>query len=205
MRRARPRTYVDLVPPTAPPDPFAADPPPSVVARYRATDRRAELTLRAPVWLDGAWWTCLERSFRAGAGFLAPHRHESTDEVHFIREGAVRYLHRHRLRKATAGDVLVIPAGSVHADPWATGDGAATMTTLLRPAAPEWLTFGLRLGRLTREGPLTRRGQPPLPVVMDVVHETGADVLAAGLPTRLQRHVTTPMLAAVGRRVWSAT
>jgi mannose-6-phosphate isomerase-like protein (cupin superfamily) len=188
---------------TAPADPFATDPPPPVIARYRAADGRAELTLRAPVWLEGSWWTCLDRSFRAGAGFLAPHRHDATDEVHFVRDGTVRYVHRHRLRRARAGDVLVIPAGSVHSDPWATRAGAATVTTLLRPAAPEWLAFGLRLGRLTREGPLTRRGQPPLAVVMDLVQQSGADVLAAGLPAALQRRVTTPILAAIGRSVWS--
>jgi len=188
----------------APPDPFAADSPPPVVARYRAPDGRAELTLRAPVWLEGSWWTCLERRFRAGAGFLAPHRHDATAEVHFVREGTVRYLHRYRMRTADAGDVIVIGAGSVHTDPWATRDGAVAVTTLLRPAAPEWLAFGLRLGQLTREGPLTRRGQPPLAVVMDAVRGSGADVFAAGLPTGLQRHVTTPMLAALGRGLWSA-
>ena len=188
----------------APPDPFATDRALPVIARYRAADGCAELTLRAPVWLEGSWWTCLERSFRSGAGFLAPHRHDATDEVHFVREGAVRYIHHHRLRKATAGDVLVISAGSVHTDPWATRESAVKVTTLLRPAAPEWLAFGLQLGRLTREGPLTRRGQPPLAVVMDAVNQTGADILAAGLPTRLQRSLTTPMFAAVGRRVWSA-
>lgn len=147
---------------------------------------------------------CLDRSFRPGAGFLAPHRHDDTDEVHFVRDGSVRYLHRFRRRSAEAGHVVVIEAGSVHSDPWATREGPAAVTTLLRPAAPEWLAFGLRLGRLTREGPLTRRGQPPLPVVMDVVRQSGADVFAAGLPAWLQRYMTTPVLAAVGRTLWSA-
>lgn len=188
----------------APPDPFAADAPPPVIGRYRAADGRAELTLRAPVWLDGAWWTCLERSFRSGAGFLAPHRHDATDEVHFVREGTVRYLRGPRAHRAAAGDVLVIPAGAVHSDPWATRQGAVKVMTLLRPAAPEWVAFGLRLGRLTHEGPLNRRGQPPLPVVMDVVRQSQADVLAAGLPGWLQRHLTIPTLAAVGRLIWRA-
>jgi mannose-6-phosphate isomerase-like protein (cupin superfamily) len=189
---------------SAPTDPFATDAAPPVVARYRAPDGRAELTLHAPVWQEGAWWTCLQRSFRPGAGFLAPHRHDATEEVHFVREGTVRYLHRHRLRRAGAGDVIVIGAGTVHTDPWATRDGAVAVTTLLRPAAPEWLAFGLRLGELTRQGPLTRRGQPPLAVLMNVVRQSGADVLAAGLPAWLQRYVTTPTLAAVGRGFWPA-
>jgi mannose-6-phosphate isomerase-like protein (cupin superfamily) len=187
----------------APPDPLAADAPPPVIGRFRAPDDRAELTLRAPVWLDGSWWTCLERSFGPRAGFLAPHRHDATEEVHFIRAGTARYVHRLRVRKAAAGEVIVIGAGSVHSDPWATTDEPLRVMTLLRPAAPEWIAFGLRLGRLTREGTLTRRGQPPLAVVMDLIHQTGADVLAAGLPAVVQRTMTTPMLAAVGRRVWS--
>jgi mannose-6-phosphate isomerase-like protein (cupin superfamily) len=186
----------------APTDPFATSLPPLVVARYRAADARSEVALRSNVWLDGAWWACLDRTFQAGAGFLVPHRHAHTDEIHFVREGAVRYVQRRRVRTATAGDVIVFPAGTVHADPWATKNGPATVTSLLSPAGPEWIDFGLRVGRATRSGQLTRRGQPPLPVVMRIVHETGADVLAPGLPAALQRRVAIPALAAIGRLFW---
>ncbi len=170
-----------------------------MVARFTAPDGRATVALRAPVWLDGAWWTCLDRSYRAGAGFLAPHRHAHTDEVHMVRDGTVRLVQGVRRRTARPGDVVVVPAGTPHVDPWATADGPATVTTLLGPAAPEWLAFGLHLGRATRAGRLTRRGQPPLPAVMAAVHASGADVLAAGLPAALQQRVTTPALAALGR------
>ena len=186
----------------APADPFSIPLPPLVVGRYRSPDGRAEVALRSSVWLDGAWWSCLDRTYQAGAGFLVPHRHAHTDEVHFVREGTVRYLHRGRVRTAYAGDVVVFPAGTVHADPWATKDGPATVTSLLSPAGPEWIDFGLRLGRATRGGQLTRRGQPPLPVVMRIVHETGADVLAPALPAWLQRRVAIPTLAAIGRLFW---
>lgn len=186
----------------APTDPLATALPPLVVGRYRSADGRAEVALRSGVWLDGAWWSCLDRTFAAGAGFLVPHRHAHTDEVHFVREGAVRYLQRGRVRTAHAGDVIVFPAGTVHADPWATRAGPATVTSLLSPAGPEWIDFGIRVGRVTRAGQLTRRGQPPLPVVMRIVHETGADVLAPGLPAGLQRRLAIPALAAIGRLLW---
>ena len=97
------------------------------------------------------------------------------------------------MRTAHAGDVIVIPAGQVHADPWATKAGPATITSLLSPAGPEWVDFGIRLGRATRSGQLSGRGQPPLPVVMRIVHESGADVFAPGIPAAL---------AAVGRLLW---
>ena len=74
----------------APTDPLSLPLPPLVVGRYRSADGRAEIALRSSVWLDGAWWSCLDRTFQAGAGFLVPHRHALTDEVHFVREGAVR-------------------------------------------------------------------------------------------------------------------
>jgi mannose-6-phosphate isomerase-like protein (cupin superfamily) len=189
----------------APPDPLSTPLPPLVVARYRSGDGRAEVALRSNVWLDGAWWACLDRTFSAGAGFLVPHRHAHTDEVHFVRDGAVRYVHRGRVRTAQAGEVLVFPAGTVHADPWATRDGPATVTSLLSPAGPEWVAFGLRLGLTTRRGQLTRRGQPPLPVVMKIVHSSGADVLAPGLPAWLQRRAAIPALAAIGRLFWKET
>lgn len=189
----------------APPDPFSLALPPVVVGRYRSPDGRAEVALRSSVWADGAWWSCLDRTFQAGAGFLVPHRHAHTDEVHFVREGAVRYLLRGRVRTAHSGDVIVVPAGTVHADPWATKDGPATITSLLSPAAPEWVDFGLRIGQATRRGQLTRSGQPPLPVVMRIVHETGADVLAPALPAALQRRVAIPALAALGRLFWKAS
>lgn len=186
----------------APPDPLDTPLPPLVVGRYRSPDGRAEVALRSRVWLDGAWWSCLDRTFQAGAGFLVPHRHAHTDEVHFVRAGAVRYVQRGRVRTAYAGEVLMFPAGTIHADPWATKDGPATVTTLLSPAAPAWVDFGLRVGRATHGGHTNRRGQPPLPVVMRIVHETGADVLAPGLPAWLQRRIAIPVLAAVGRLFW---
>jgi len=185
----------------APTDPLSIALPPLVVGRYRFPDGRAEVVLRSSVWLDGAWWSCLDRTFRAGAGFLVPHRHAHSDEVHFVRDGVVRYLLHGRVRTARTGDVVVVPAGTVHADPWASKDGPATVTTLLS-AAPEWVTFGVRVGEATRAGQLTRNGQPPLPVVMRIVHETGADVLAPALPAALQRRVAIPALAAIGRRFW---
>lgn len=185
-----------------PTDPLSLTLPPLVVGRYRSADGRAEVALRSGVWLDGAWWSCLDRTFAAGAGFLVPHRHAHTDEIHFVRDGVVRYLQGGRLRTASAGEVIVIPAGTVHADPWATKDGPATVTSILSPAGPEWVDFGIRIGQATRRGVLTGRGQPPLPVVMRIVHETGADVLAPGLPAVLQRRLAIPALAAIGRLFW---
>lgn len=185
-----------------PTDPLSIPLPPLVVGRYRSPDRRVEVALRSSVWVDQAWWSCLDRRFEAGAGFLVPHRHAHTDEVHFVREGAVRYVQGGRVRTAIAGDVIVFPAGTVHADPWATKAGAATVTTLLSPAGPEWVDFGIRVGRATRHGQLTRRGQPAMPVVMRIVHETGADVLAPLLPAWLQRRLVIPALAAIGRLFW---
>ena len=186
----------------APTDPLSLTLPPLVVGRYHSADGRAEVALRSGVWLEGAWWACLDRTFQAGAGFLVPHRHARTDEVHFVREGSRGASQRGRLRMAHAGDVIVVPAGTVHADPWATKDGPATVTSLLSPSGPEWTDFGFRVGRATRSGHLTRRGQPPLPVVMRIVHETGADVLAPFLPAVLQRRLAIPVLAAIGRLFW---
>lgn len=186
----------------APTDPLSVALPPLVVGRYRSPDGRAEVALRSGVWLDGAWWSCLDRTFAAGAGRLVPHRHAHTDEVHFVREGVVRYLQGGRIRTAGAGEVIVVPAGTVHADPWATRAGPATITSLLSPAGPEWVDFGIRVGQATRLGQLTRHGQPPLPVVMRIVHESGADVLAPVLPSALQRWLVIPTLAAIGRLIW---
>ena len=84
------RAYVAAVTGTTPTDPFAAVSPPPVVASYRAPDGRAELTLHTPVWQEVSRRTCLGRNFRAGARFLAPHRHEATEAVHLVREGTIR-------------------------------------------------------------------------------------------------------------------
>jgi mannose-6-phosphate isomerase-like protein (cupin superfamily) len=186
----------------APTDPLSIALPPLVVGRYRSPDGRAEVALRSGVWLDGAWWSCLDRTFAAGAGFLVPHRHARTVEAHFVRDGEVHYVTGGRKRTAHAGDVIVIPAGHTHADPWATKSGPATITSLLSPAGQQWVDFGIRLGRATRRGHLSGRGQPPLPVVMRIVHDSGADVLAPGIPAALQRRVAIPALAAIGRLFW---
>ena len=185
--------------PAAIADPLAGPTPPPVVVRYRDPAGRTSLTLRAPVWHGGAWCTCFDRTFAPGAGRLPPHRHDGTTELFFIRAGRVRYLQRGRLHTAGPGDVVRIDPGSVHIDPWATREGPAEMTVLLRPADPTWLDFGLRLGAAVRAGKLNRHGQPPLLALMDAVHTSGADVAAAGLPGGLQRRLTTPALSRLHR------
>ncbi|KRA28059.1 MULTISPECIES: hypothetical protein [unclassified Nocardioides] len=50
---------------TIPSDPFDLPLPPLVVGRYRSPDGRAEVALRSNVWVGGAWWSCLDRTFRA--------------------------------------------------------------------------------------------------------------------------------------------
>lgn len=185
--------------PAPPADPLAGPTPPPVVVRFRAPNSRTTLTLRAPVWHEGAWCTCFDRTFAAGAGRLPPHRHDSVTELFFVRSGRVRYLRGGRLRTAGAGDVVRIEPGAVHIDPWATRAGPAELTVLLRPADPTWLVFGRRLGAAIRAGTLNRHGQLPLLALMDAVHRSGADVAAAGLPAALQRRVTTPALSRLHR------
>jgi len=172
---------------------------PPVVWRFRAPDDRVVLTLRAPVWLNGSWWTCLERVLGPGQGVIAPHRHDRTDEIHVVKKGTVRYMQGLRFRMATAGQVIRYKAGGAHMDPWAAKGQPATVMTFLSPASGQWFELGLRIGRMTERGHLTSRGQPPLDAFMRAVHETGADVWAAGLPTFLQRWITTPAIAAVAR------
>ena len=180
---------------TTPTDPLSGPTPPPVVGRYRAANGTTSLALRAPVWHDGGWATCFDRSFAAGRGRLAPHRHDRTSETFFVRSGVARYLFRGRLRTAHAGEVVVIDPGTAHMDPWADADGPLEVTVLLAPADPTWLEFGMRLGEAIQGGPLNRQGQMPLPALMGAVHRSGADVFAAGLPAGLQRRVTTPALS----------
>lgn len=182
-------------------DPLAGPTPPPVVVRYRDPAGRTSLTLRAPAWHEGAWCTCFDRTFAAGAGRLPPHRHDGATELFFIRAGRVRYLQRGRVRTAGPGDVVRIEPGIVHIDPWATREGPAELTVLLRPADPAWLDFGLRLGAAIRAGKLNRHGQLPLLALMDAVHISGADVAAAGLPGGLQRRFTTPALSRLRRLI----
>ncbi|GAA0637375.1 hypothetical protein GCM10009547_47240 [Sporichthya brevicatena] len=182
-----------------PADPLAGPTPPPVVVRYRDPAGRTTLTLRAPVWHEGAWCTCFDRTFVAGAGRLPPHRHDSATETFFVRAGRVRYLRGGRLLTAGPGDVVTVDPGTVHIDPWATREGPAELTVLLRPADPTWLDFGLRLGAAICAGKLNRHGQMPLLALMDAVHRSGADVAAAGLPGGLQRRVSTPLLSRLHR------
>lgn len=183
------------------PLPGDAEPRQPVVGRWTAPDRRTTVVLRPSVWREGKMWSCLERTYRAGGGFIAPHRHDLTEEVHIIRSGEARYLLGAKLRRASAGSVIRVPAGVPHSDPWATRSGEMTVLTLLSPGGRELLDFGLGLAEMTARGNLDRFGQPPLPTLMRLVHDAGADVHAAGLPTALQKKVTTPALAALGRRL----
>jgi hypothetical protein len=171
---------------------------PAVVRRFSTPDGRVQVTLRGPAWINGSWWTCLERVLGPGQGIIAPHRHDHTDEIHIVKKGSVRFLQGFRVRTAHAGEAIRFASGGFHMDPWAMGE-PATVLTYLGPASAQWLELGIRLGEMTEKGHLTSRGQPPLDSFMRAVHESGADVWAAGLPTVLQRTITTPTIAAVAR------
>ena len=170
-----------------------------MVGRFRSPDARVVVTLRGLVWHNGSWWACLERALGPGQGLTAPHRHDQTDEIHVVKEGCVRYMQGLRFRTAIAGQVIQYKAGAAHMDPWAANGQPARVMTFLSPASTPWIELGMRIGRMTKHGHLTSRGQPPLDAFMGAVHETGADVWAAGLPTFLQRWITTPAIAAVAR------
>lgn len=176
---------------------FRADASPTV-RRFTSPDGRVRVTLRAPAFVDGRWWSCLERDYAAGQGLTAPHRHDESVEIHVVRSGVVRFLQGWRFRTATAGEVIHFPAGRAHMDPWAFCQ-AATVTTYIGPPSSKWVGMGVLIGEMTEREHLTSRGQPPLDSFMRAVHECGVDILAAGLPTFLQRSFTIPAIAAVAR------
>lgn len=69
-------------------------------------------------------------TLRSGASGATPHHHTGSSELFYVLSGAAELLAGERVLSATAGDLVVVPAGTTHAFAAAAGSDADLLIVL---------------------------------------------------------------------------
>lgn len=138
----------------------------------------------------------MEATYVPGSVEPLEHFHPSQDEHFEILAGSIEAQVGGDRRVLSEGDVLDIPAGTVHAM-WNGGDGEARVVWQTRPAlrTEEFLRL---VGRLAQEGKLTPKG-PRNPLVGAAVMQEFRDEFRPTNPPAPVQAVAFPVLAVVAR------
>lgn len=138
----------------------------------------------------------MEATYVPGSVEPLEHFHPSQDEHFEILAGSMEAQVGGDRRVLSEGDVLDIPAGTVHAM-WNGGDGEARVVWQTRPAlrTEEFLRL---VGRLAQEGKLTPKG-PRNPLVGAAVMQEFRDEFRPTNPPAPVQAVAFPVLAVVAR------
>lgn len=138
----------------------------------------------------------LEATYEPGSVEPLEHFHPTQDEHFEILEGTMEARIAGEERTLASGDILDIPAGTVHAMWNGSGDRARVLWQT-RPAlrTEEFLSL---VARLAQEGKLTSRGTRDPLVGAAMMHEFRAEFRPTTPPAPVQA-VAFPALAAVAR------
>ena len=138
----------------------------------------------------------MEATYEPGSVEPLEHFHPSQDEHFEILAGSMVAQVGGERRTLSEGDVLDIPAGTVHAM-WNGGGGEARALWQTRPALRSEEFFRL-VGRLAQEGKLTPNG-PRNPLVGAAVMQDFRDEFRPTNPPAPVQAVAFPVLAVVAR------
>jgi quercetin dioxygenase-like cupin family protein len=138
----------------------------------------------------------MEATYAPGSVEPLEHFHPRQDEHFEILAGSMEAEVGGERRTLTAGDVLDIPAGTVHAM-WNAGGEESRVRWQTRPALRTEEFFRL-VGRLAREGKLTPKG-PRNPLLGAAVMQDFRDEFRPTNPPAPVQAVAFPVLAAVAR------
>lgn len=125
-----------------------------------------QITVLAPNRATGAYEITLQEGDE-GAG--PPPRSHGWDESFFVTRGAVEFDCGGRTELPTAGTLVHLPAGTVHAFRFGAGGGGMLEFTGAGGRAPQLFTS------VARELP---PGSPDMPRVVDILHRHGVAVAA---------------------------
>jgi uncharacterized protein YndB with AHSA1/START domain/quercetin dioxygenase-like cupin family protein len=126
-------------------------------------------------------------------GFITQaHVHEAQTERHEVIEGTMRLVIDGREHLLRAGDTMEVPAGSSHRQ-LPGDDSDSRVRVRLRPAG-NTEAFLARLGEMSAQGQLTRRGYPRPLAGAALVRDFGHEGHAAKPPLRVQRALADAIL-----------
>jgi mannose-6-phosphate isomerase-like protein (cupin superfamily) len=141
----------------------------------------------------------LRRTLPPRTGRTAPHRHLDGVERFRVLEGSATGRVGANRRRLGPGEVMEVPAGSMHVHPHTSRGETAVIEHEIEPQVtfvqvyfPSWMAW-------LAEGRVDRQDEPRLLAVMAISERGGGGTYIAGLPVRLQERLV-PRLAAIARR-----
>jgi quercetin dioxygenase-like cupin family protein len=138
----------------------------------------------------------MEATYEPGSVEPLEHFHPNQDEHFEILAGTMEARIGGEERTLRAGDVIDVPAGTVHAM-WNGGDKEARVNWQTRPALRSE-EFFQTIGKLAREGKLTTRGAED-PLAGAAVMQEFRDEFRPTSPPALVQTVAFPVLSVVAR------
>jgi len=159
----------------------------------------ARIMLQTLRYEEGRQVTSVERTLAPQTGRFPAHVHRNMDQRFTISSGEATCRIGRERRNLRAGDVLDIPRGTVHVDPYNISDEPLTYVLRVTPVHLSDLIYLRSIGYALRQQ--RTNGQHELKVLelMAVMHATGVESHLAGIPVWLQRLVAIPLLGRIGR------
>jgi quercetin dioxygenase-like cupin family protein len=138
----------------------------------------------------------IECTVRPGGGVAAAHVHPYQSERFEVIEGTFEFRHGRSKATVTAGDVVIVEAGTVHAFS-NVGDEPATFVCQVRPAL-QFEQFLVTMFGLAADGKTNRRGMPN-PLRLAVIANANFDDLRMPHVPAFAQKAVLAMGAAFGR------
>ncbi len=142
-----------------------------------------------------------DQYLQPGGGASAEHVHLTQDERYTIVSGVASYTLNSQPKTAQAGEIVVIPHGTIHTNPWNPPDGKGELH-LIRVVDPGTgvETFYETLYGLARDGKTDKYGNPNVlqMIVIGAGIGTTTYFMPKQIPVFLQR-IMIPVIGAFGR------
>lgn len=141
---------------------------------------------------------------RGGAHVVPAHVHASYVETFEILAGRARYRLGSDTKTATAGDRIVMPAGTPHVHPWSDGDEELHVRQTTESDPPDLpglnasLQAAITILGLARSGRVNAKGLPNLLQLAVILESTMPASYVADLPMATQR-ILFGILGRIGR------
>lgn len=141
----------------------------------------------------------IERVLRPGSGKAAAHLHRDWLKSYESVEGELTIkVGKDRPRRMAVGEIVQMPRGVLHIDPWNESDASAVMRHIITPVTPGvHLLFGM-LGESLAAGWLNSQDGFTMPQLAAVLRAGRMDSWGARPPIPIQR-LGLPVLAAIAR------
>jgi mannose-6-phosphate isomerase-like protein (cupin superfamily) len=140
-----------------------------------------------------------ERRYAPNTGLADPHYHLDFTQTWEALAGVGLIEIDGEERAFAKGNRISIEPGTVHRDPWNTGDGRLVARGSFDPCTAFIEGYAEAWAHHMREGTVNDQDEMPLMQILVIAKETGGKSYRAGVPKAIQ-DLSLPLVAAIARR-----